>query len=88
MDEQNIPNLDNIDQGEARQMLQKDTDEGFDGLPDMAALALGRERDTIESMLAGDETLDEDLVMQVLGIAQERDIDLGKRESSLAAGSN
>ena len=88
MDDQNIPNLDNLDQGKAQEMLQKFTDEGFDGLPDMAALALGRDEDQIVAMLAGDEDIDEDLIMKMLGIAQERELDIGQIESSFAAGSD
>lgn len=37
-----------------------------------AALILGRERAELESMLAGELEVDEDLVMKMRGIAQER----------------
>ena len=85
MDAQNIPDLDNIDQDQAREMLQKFVDDGFDGVPGMAALALGREEDSIVSMLDGTEDIDEDMIMKMLGIAQEREIDIGQSEMNLAA---
>ena len=85
MNDQDISNLDDIDQDEAREMLQKFTNTGFDGLPGMAALALGREEDSIALMLAGTDDIDEGLIMKMLGIAQERQIDIGQTESSFAA---
>ena len=88
MDDQNIPDLDEIGQDEAQEMLRKFVDEGFEGLPDMAALALGRDEESIASMLDGAEDIDEDLLMKMLGIAQEREIEIGQNEGRLAAGSS
>ena len=73
-----IQNLDDIDQTEARRMLAEFRDKGFDGLTDMAALALGRDETNLQAMLDGSEEIDEDLMMKMLGIAQERNIPIGK----------
>jgi hypothetical protein len=72
--DQPIPNLDNVSQDEAREMLRDLCSNGFDGLVDMAALALGRDEATIRSMMDGDEEIDEDLIMKMKGIARERNI--------------
>ena len=76
-EERQIPNLDEIEQGEARSMLHQFCSNGFDGLHDMAALALGRDVQNIDAMLDGTEEIDEDLVMKMRGIATERGIDIG-----------
>ena len=70
-------NLDDIDQDEARQMLQEFCDRGFEGLHDMAALALGRDEENLDAMLDGTEDIDEDLIMKMRGIANERNIEIG-----------
>ena len=73
-----IPNLDDIDQTQARQMLRDLCEQGFDGLTDMAALSLGRDETSIKAILEGSEDVDEDLMAKMLGIAQERDIPVGE----------
>ena len=62
--------------GDAQTSLQQLLDKGFGGDVFMLALALGREEGQINSMLAGDEDIDEDLEMKINGIAQERDIEI------------
>ena len=49
---------------------------GFEGDAGLTALALGREREQIEDMMAGRDEIDEDLEMKIRGIAEEREIDL------------
>lgn len=61
-------------QGHLEQLLDK----GFGGDLFMLALALGREQDQINAMIAGEEEVDEDLAIKINGIAQERNIDLAK----------
>jgi hypothetical protein len=79
-----IPNLDDIDQTQAQQMLQDFCENGFDGLTDMAALALGRDETSIQAMLEGSEEIDEDLMAKMLGIAQERGISIGEASKHAA----
>lgn len=61
-----------------RQMLQSFCDNGFDGSVAGCAMVLGRTPEEIDGMLNDDETVDEDLVMKIHGIAQERGIDIGR----------
>jgi hypothetical protein len=62
---------------DARQILQAFCENGFDGSIEATALALGRDDDDIQDMLEGDEEVDNDLILKVRGIANERDIDIG-----------
>jgi hypothetical protein len=50
--------------------------QAFSGDPGLTALALGRERNQIEDMMAGRDEIDEDLEIKIKGIAQERHVDL------------
>jgi plasmid maintenance system antidote protein VapI len=52
-------------------------DNGFDGDIGAAALALGRDEEQITDILDGNVQIDEDLIMKIHGIADERAIDLG-----------
>ena len=64
------------DQQEAQEMLQTLRDQGFDGDNDKFAIALGRSVEQVEAMISGAETIDDDVVMKVRGIAIHRGIEL------------
>lgn len=57
-------------------LLKNLCETGFDGNTGEAALALGRTTEEIERILSGDEEADEDLVMKLRGLAQERNFDI------------
>ena len=64
------------DQKEAQAMLQTLRDQGFGGDNDKLAIALGRSAEQVEAMINGAETIDDDVVMKVRGIALNRGIEL------------
>lgn len=64
------------DQQEAQAMIQTLRDQGFDGDNDKLAIALGRSAEQVEAMISGAETIDDDVVMKVRGIALNRGIEL------------
>jgi plasmid maintenance system antidote protein VapI len=66
----------NISNGsdDARSLLQNLCDAAFGGNVGETAVVLGRTPEEIESILNGDEVLDEDLAMKIRGIAQERGV--------------
>lgn len=64
------------DQEEARTMLQTLRDQGFEGDNDKLAIALGRSVEQVEAMISGAETIDDDVVMKVKGIAIHRGVEL------------
>ncbi|HEY0429523.1 MAG TPA: hypothetical protein VGC76_17215 [Pyrinomonadaceae bacterium] len=63
-------------QAEARKLLADFLRDGFENDIDEAALVLGRPREELEDFLNGDEIIDDDFVMKVRGIAQERGIEI------------
>lgn len=63
-------------QEEAQSLLSNLCENGFSGDVDLAALALGRESEEIQSMIDGEEEIDEDLLMKIRGIADERNIEI------------
>lgn len=67
-------------QAEAQNLLSDLCQNGFSGDVDLTALALGRESDEIQSMISGEEEIDEDLLMKIRGIAEERNIEIGAAE--------
>ena len=64
------------DQQEAQAMLKTLRDQGFDSDNDKLAIALGRSAEQVEAMINGAETIDDDVVMKVRGIALNRGIEL------------
>lgn len=64
------------DQQQAQAMLQTLRDQGFDGDNDKLAIALGRTVEQVAAMINGAETIDDDVVMKVKGIAIHRGIEL------------
>jgi len=63
-------------QAEARKLLANFCREGFENDIDEIALVMGRPREEIEDFLNGDEIIDDDFVMKIRGIAQEREIEI------------
>ena len=69
------------DTGQKKEFGDKDILENlyhreFSGDLDRLALALGREPEDIREILDGAETIDEDLSMKILGIAQKRNTEI------------
>lgn len=60
------------DQDEAAQLLRKLRDNAFEGSDEKLALALGRPIEEIRSWLAGDETIDGDVLLKAKAMATER----------------
>jgi hypothetical protein len=67
-------------QEEAQSLLSDLCENGFSGDVDLTALALGRESEEIQSILDGEADVDEDLLMKIRGIAEERNIEIGESE--------
>jgi len=64
------------DQEQARQILTALRDRGFDGDNERLAVALGRSIEQVEGLIAGSETIDDDIVMKARGIALNRGIEV------------
>ena len=64
------------DQQEAQAMLQTLRDQRFDADNEKLALALGRTAEQVEAMISGAETIDDDVVMKVRGIALHRGVEI------------
>jgi hypothetical protein len=64
------------DQSEGVTILRSLRDGVFDSSDEKLALALGRPTEEIESLIGGEEVIDDDLVMKARGIAQERGVEL------------
>ena len=73
----NVTDLSQTSPEESREMLQAFCENGFDGSIEATALALGRDDDEIEELLTGENEVDDDLLMKIRGIAQQRHIDIG-----------
>ena len=64
------------DQEEAKIILTKLRDQGFDADNEKLAVALGRTVEQVEAMISGAETIDDDVVMKARGIAIHRGIEI------------
>ena len=73
----NVMDISLIGPLDARQMLRAFCENGFDGSIEAAALALGRDDEEIRRLLEGENEVDDDLLMKIRGIAQQRDIEIG-----------
>jgi plasmid maintenance system antidote protein VapI len=73
----NVTDLSQTSPEESREMLQAFCENGFDGSIEATALALGRDDDEIQELLTGENEVDDDLLMKIRGIAQQRHIDIG-----------
>lgn len=72
---ENIVDDQGTTQEEARSLLENFCLNGFDDIEE-AALVLGRPADELTDVINGDEIIDDDLIMKVRGIAQEREIEI------------
>jgi hypothetical protein len=61
-------------QSQARELLKRLRDEGFDASDERLAVALGRPIEEIEAWMNGSEPVDDDVVMKARGIAEQRGI--------------
>lgn len=61
---------------DTRKMLQSFCDDGFDGSLSACAMVLGRTREELAAMLKEGAAIDQDLVIKLRGIAEERGIDI------------
>lgn len=57
---------------EARRLLMELGENTFSGDIGKLAVALGRDEDELDAVLDGEANVDEDLLMKIRGIAQER----------------
>jgi len=73
---ENIVDDNGTTQEEARELLANFCLKGFDDDVDKAALVLGRSSEEITDFINADELIDDDLVMKIRGIAQERGIEI------------
>lgn len=64
------------DQEEAKIILTKLRDQGFDADNAKLAVVLGRSVEQVEAMISGAETIDDDVVMKARGIAINRGIEV------------
>ena len=64
------------DQEEAKIILTKLRDQGFDADNIKLAVALGRSIEQVAGMISGAETIDDDVVMKARGIAIHRGIEV------------
>jgi len=63
-------------QDQARQIIEDLLLDGFEGDTDQLALALGRTVEEIKNMFNEEAEVEEDLVMKMRGIAQNREIEI------------
>lgn len=61
---------------QARKMLANLCENGFSGDVEKLAVALGRDEGEIKSFLDGAGEIDEDLLMKIRGIAQQRGLEI------------
>ena len=79
MEERNEGAVDDRGTSEAggREILRRLRDEGFEADDEKLAVALGRPVEVVQSWTAaGDEPVDDDIIMKARGIAKERGIEL------------
>ena len=62
----------------ARAIIREVRDKGFSGSDEKFAVALGRPTAEVTALISGDETVDDDVVMKVRGIAQQRGIEISQ----------
>ena len=70
--EQSIDDRGN-NQERGREILRNFIDRGFNGNIELAGTALGWPADKLQQHLAGELTIDDDLVMKMRGISNERE---------------
>lgn len=73
---ENIVDAQGTTQSAARKLLTNLRERGFQGQDEVLALILGRPVAEITAWLEGAAALDDDVVMKIRGVAQERNINL------------
>ena len=73
---ENIVDNKGTTQTEARNLLANFCRDGFKDDLDEAGLVLGRPREELEDHIYGDKDIDDDLIMKIRGIAQERGLEI------------
>jgi len=64
------------DQTEARAILKRLRDNGFEASDEKLAVALGRPIEQVEAWMNGVEPVDDDVIMKARGIANDRNIQI------------
>jgi hypothetical protein len=64
------------DQTEARAILKRLRDNGFEASDEKLAVALGRPIEQVEAWMNGVELVDDDVIMKARGIATDRNIQI------------
>ena len=64
------------DERSGMDLLKRFCEDGFGSNTNEAALVLGRTQEEIDSMLRGDMVVDDDLILKIRGIADQRSIQL------------
>ena len=64
------------DERSGMDLLRNFCEDGFGGDTSEAGLVLGRTQEEIDAMLRGDMVVDDDLILKIRGIADERSIQL------------
>jgi hypothetical protein len=64
-------------EAEARALLRRLRDAGFEGSDEKLAVALGRPLEEVQGWMGATEPVDDDVVMKARGIAKERAIEIG-----------
>ena len=75
--ENNIVDDAGTDQDDARELLRAFCEKGFDGDIERTAVALGRPASSLRELMDGEGEIDDDLVMKLRGISNERGIAVG-----------
>jgi hypothetical protein len=71
-----IIDSENTTQEQAQKLLSNLCEDGFSGNVEKLALALGRDKEEIQDILDGKAEIDEDLLMKIWGIAQQREVEI------------
>lgn len=74
MDEKNIIDDLGTTEGKAKEIMSDLLFNGFDNDLEQLALALGRPQEELKDFLEGNQEIDNDLLMKMRGIAEEREI--------------
>ena len=74
MDNGTNPNIESNSTETGKKILDAILQHGFDGDINRLGIVLGRPNDELTQFLSGDEVIDDDLIMKMRGVAQQRGI--------------
>lgn len=74
MDNGTNPNIESNSPEAGKKILDAILQHGFDGDINRLGIVLGRPNDELTQFLSGDEVIDDDLIMKMRGVAQQRGI--------------